>query len=136
GLAVAEVSSFQLETTEAFQPRVAAVLNVTPDHLDRHWTFARYLDAKARIFMNQTEHDCAILNADDEAVRGLAARTRAQVVWFSRQRQLDHGVFVHDGWVVARRNGHLDRVCPLAEVQLRGAHDGENVLAAAGCALR
>src|SRR6059036_3288352 len=71
GLVVAEVSSFQLETIEA---RVAAVLNVTPDHLDRHRTFARYLDAKARIFMNQTDHDCAVLNADDEGARGLAAR--------------------------------------------------------------
>jgi UDP-N-acetylmuramoylalanine--D-glutamate ligase len=135
GLVVAEVSSFQLETIEAFQPRVAAVLNVTPDHLDRHRTFARYLDAKARIFMNQTEHDCAVLNADDDATRGLASRTRAHVVWFSRQRTLDHGVFVHDGWLVARLNGHVDRICPLAEIQLRGAHNVENVLAATACAL-
>src|SRR5437588_3548268 len=135
GLVVAEVSSFQLETIEAFQPRVAAVLNVTPDHLDRHRTFARYLDAKARIFMNQTEHDCAVLNADDEAARGLAARTRGHVLWFSRQRRLDHGVFVHDGWLVAKLNGHVDRIAPLAEIQLRGAHNVENVLAATACAL-
>jgi len=135
GLVVAEVSSFQLETIEAFQPRVAAVLNVTPDHLDRHRTFARYLDAKARIFMNQTEHDCAVLNADDEAAASLAARTRAHVVWFSRQRTLDHGVFVQDGWLVARLNGHGDRICPLGDIQLRGAHNVENVLAATACAL-
>jgi UDP-N-acetylmuramoylalanine--D-glutamate ligase len=135
GLVVAEVSSFQLETIETFQPRVAAVLNVTPDHLDRHRTFARYLDAKARIFMNQTEHDCAVLNADDDATRGLASRTRAHVVWFSRQRPLEHGVFVHDGWLVARLNGHVDRICPLADIQLRGAHNVENVLAATACAL-
>jgi UDP-N-acetylmuramoylalanine--D-glutamate ligase len=135
GLVVAEVSSFQLETIQAFQPRVAAVLNVTPDHLDRHRTFARYLDAKARIFMNQTEHDCAVLNADDEAARGLAARTRGHVLWFSRQRPLAHGVFVHDGWLVAKLNGHVDRIVPLAEVQLRGVHNVENVLAATACAL-
>jgi UDP-N-acetylmuramoylalanine--D-glutamate ligase len=135
GLVVAEVSSFQLETIEAFQPRVAAVLNVTPDHLDRHRTFARYLDAKARIFMNQTEHDCAVLNADDEPAASLAARTRAHVVWFSRQRTLDHGVFVQDGWLVARLNGHGDRICPLGDIQLRGAHNVENVLAATACAL-
>src|SRR6266850_1369728 len=135
GLVVAEVSSFQLETIEAFQPRVAAVLNVTPDHLDRHRTFARYLDAKARIFMNQTEHDCAVLNADDEAARGLAARTRGHVLWFSRQGPLHHGVFVHDGWLVAKLNGHVDRICPLTEIQLRGAHNVENVLAATACAL-
>ena len=85
--------------------------------------------------MNQTEHDCAVLNADDETARGLAARTRAHVVWFSRQRRLDHGVFVEDGWVVARLNGHVDRICPLAEIQLRGAHNVENVLAATACAL-
>jgi UDP-N-acetylmuramoylalanine--D-glutamate ligase len=135
GLVVAEVSSFQLETVEAFQPRVAAVLNVTPDHLDRHRSFARYLDAKARIFMNQTEQDCAVLNADDEAAASLAARTRAHVVWFSRQRTLEHGVFVQDGWLVARLNGHGDRICPLDDIQLRGAHNVENVLAATACAL-
>src|SRR2546429_3441245 len=129
GLVVAEVSSFQLETIEAFQPRVAAMLNVTPDHLDRHRTFARYLEAQARIFMNQTAHDCAGLNADDEGPRGLAARTRGHVLWFSRQRVLEHGVFVDDGWLVARLNGHGDRICPLAEIQLRGAHNVENVLA-------
>ncbi len=135
GLVVAEVSSFQLETIEAFQPRVAAVLNVTPDHLDRHRTFARYLDAKARVFMNQTEQDCAVLNADDEAARELASRTRARVLWFSRRRVLDHGVFVRDGVIVARLNGHVDEIGPLSEIRLRGAHNVENVLAAAACAL-
>src|SRR5919204_679010 len=135
GLVVAEVSSFQLETIETFQPRVAAILNVTPDHLDRHRTFAGYLDAKARIFTNQLEQDCAVLNADDDGARGLAARTRAHIVWFSRRRALAHGVFVQDGWLVARLNGHVDRICPLAEIQLRGAHNVENVLAATACAL-
>ena len=85
--------------------------------------------------MNQTEHDCAVLNADDEAAASLAARTRAHVVWFSRQRTLDHGVFVQDGWLVARLNGHGDRICPLGDIQLRGAHNVENVLAATACAL-
>jgi UDP-N-acetylmuramoylalanine--D-glutamate ligase len=135
GLVVCEVSSFQLETTGAFRPRVAAVLNVTPDHLDRHGTFAAYVDAKARIFANQTEADCAVLNADDEATRGLAARTRAHVVWFSRRRPLDHGVFVRDGWVAAKLNAHVEEICPVAEIFLRGAHNVENVLAAAACAL-
>jgi UDP-N-acetylmuramoylalanine--D-glutamate ligase len=135
GVLVAEVSSFQLETIDAFQPRVAAVLNVTPDHLDRHGSFDAYLDAKARIFMNQAPADCAVLNADDPAATGLASRTRARVLWFSRRRRLEHGVFVHDGWVTARLNGDAEAICPLAEVQLRGAHNVENVLAAAACAL-
>src|SRR5262249_20522751 len=135
GTVVCEVSSFQLETTEAFQPRVAAVLNVTPDHLDRHRTFEAYLDTKARIFANQTSSDCAVLNADDAPTRGLAARTRADVVWFSRRQPLTRGVFVRDGSIVARLNGHVETIGPLSEIFLRGAHNVENVLAATACAL-
>jgi len=135
GLVVCEVSSFQLETTEAFHPRVAAVLNVTPDHLDRHRTFEAYLDAKARIFANQTSADCAVLNDDDEPTRALASRTRADVVRFSRRRTLDHGVFVRDGVIAARLHGHLETICPLSDVFLRGQHNVENVLAATACAL-
>jgi UDP-N-acetylmuramoylalanine--D-glutamate ligase len=135
GVVVAEVSSFQLETVDAFRPAVAAVLNLTPDHLDRHGTFAAYVDAKARIFRNQTEADRAILNADDDATAALAARTRARVVWFSGRRALDAGVFVRDGWIVARRDGGEERIGPLAEIGLRGRHNVDNVLAAAACAL-
>ena len=135
GLVVAEVSSFQLETIETFQPRVAAVLNVTPDHLDRHGDFAAYADAKARIFLNQTPADCAVLNDDDPATAALAPRTRAHVLWFSRQRVLDHGVFVRDGFIVAKLNGHVEAMLPLAEIGLRGQHNVENVLAATACAL-
>jgi UDP-N-acetylmuramoylalanine--D-glutamate ligase len=135
GLLVAEVSSFQLETIDTFHPRVAAVLNVTPDHLDRHGSFEAYLDAKARIFLNQGPMDCSVLNADDPAAASLAPRTRARVIWFSRRRALEHGVFVRDGWVAAKLNGHVEEICPLAEMQLRGQHNVENVLAATACAL-
>jgi len=135
GLVVLEVSSFQLDTTAAFRPRVAAVLNLAPDHLDRHGTYERYVDAKARIFANQTAADCAVLNADDAPTAALVPRTRAHVLWFSRQRALEHGVFVREGWVVARLNGHVEPVCPLGDITLRGAHNLENVLAATACAL-
>ena len=135
GVAVCEVSSFQLETIDQFQPRVAVVLNVTPDHLDRHHTFAAYLDAKARIFVNQTAADCAVLNADDAPTRALAERTRADVLWFSRKTPLAHGVFVRDGWIVAKLNGHVETICPLSDIFLRGEHNVENVLAATACAL-
>ena len=135
GLVVAEVSSFQLDTTELLRPRVAAVLNVTPDHLDRHKTFERYVEAKTKIFANQTPADCAVLNADDPVAASLAARTHARVLWFSRLTPLDHGVFVRDGWIVAKLNGHVEEICPLAEIPLRGQHNVENVLAAAACAL-
>lgn len=135
GLAVCEVSSFQLETTQAFHPRVAAVLNVTPDHLDRHGSLAAYADIKARVFANQTSADCAVLNADDEGSRALAPRTAAAVTWFSRRRPLEHGVFVREGWVVARLNGSTGNICPLSDLSLRGAHNVENALAATACAL-
>jgi UDP-N-acetylmuramoylalanine--D-glutamate ligase len=135
GIVVCEVSSFQLETTETFRPRVAVVLNVTPDHLDRHGTFEAYLDAKARIFANQTPSDCAVLNDDDPTARQLAARTRADVLRFSRRRALEHGVFVRDGWIAAKLNGHVETIGPLSEIVLRGQHNVENVLAATACAL-
>ena len=135
GLVVAEASSFQLEATERFRPRVAAVLNLAPDHLDRHGTVERYVEAKARIFANQTDADWAVLNADDPATAALAARTRARTVWFSRARALDRGVFVEDGWVTGRIGGGAERICPVTEISLRGQHNVENVLAATACAL-
>ena len=135
GLVVCEVSSFQLETTELFQPRVAVVLNLTPDHLDRHRTFEAYGDAKARIFANQTAADCAVLNADDEATQAMASRAKSPVVWFSRRRELSHGVFVRAGRIAAKLNGHVEEICPLSEIFLRGQHNVENVLAATACAL-
>jgi len=135
GFIVAEVSSFQLETIQTFHPRVAAVLNLTADHLDRHGTFEGYVDAKVRIFGNQTEADVAVLNADDPATCVLDRRTRARAIFFSRRRALPHGVFCRDGWIVARLNGHEEPVCPLAEIFLRGQHNVENVLAAVTCAL-
>ncbi|MBI4589883.1 MAG: UDP-N-acetylmuramoyl-L-alanine--D-glutamate ligase [Candidatus Rokubacteria bacterium] len=135
GIVVVEVSSFQLETIETFRPRVAAFLNLSADHLDRHGSFAAYANAKCRIFENQTEADCAVLNADDALTAQLAGRTKAQVVFFSRTRTLDTGVFCHDGWIVAKLNGHVERICPVGEIFLRGSHNLENVLAATACAL-
>ena len=135
GLIVAEASSFQLETTDRFRPRVAAVLNLTPDHLDRHGTFERYVEAKARIFANQTDADCAVLNHDDPATAALASRTPGRVLWFSRLRPLAHGVFLRDEWIVAKLNGHVEPICPVTDITLRGQHNVENVLAAAACAL-
>lgn len=135
GLVVTEVSSFQLEATEHFHPRVAVVLNLAPDHLDRHGSFEAYVDAKTRIFANQTEADCAVLNADDEPTRALAARTRARVVWFSRRRVLERGVFVHEGRITAQFSAHMEEICPVSDISLRGTHNVENVLAATACAL-
>jgi len=135
GIVVAEVSSFQLETTALFRPRVAALLNITPDHLDRHGSFDEYVEAKARVFANQTAADCTVLNRDDPVAAGLAARVAGRVLWFSRRAPLEHGVFLRDGWIVAQLNGHVEPICPVAEITLRGQHNVENVLAATACAL-
>jgi UDP-N-acetylmuramoylalanine--D-glutamate ligase len=126
---VLEVSSFQLETIRAFRPQIAVVLNVTPDHLDRHRTFQAYVDAKARIFENQQADRFAVLNADDPTCVELAKRTRAQVFWFSRKREAEPGAFVRQGQIVFRRDRERE-VMPVAEVPLKGAHNIENVLAA------
>lgn len=127
---VLEVSSFQLETIRNFRPKISILLNITPDHLDRHRTFAAYVDAKARIFENQQSDDFAVLNADDPTCVDLAHRTLAQVFWFSRRREVEKGSFVRAGQVFIRRNGTDHAVMPVSEVPLKGGHNIENILAA------
>jgi UDP-N-acetylmuramoylalanine--D-glutamate ligase len=137
---VLEVSSFQLETIQTFRPKVAVVLNVTPDHLDRHRTFEVYTDAKARIFENQQGSDFAVLNADDPTCAAMSSRTRAQVFWFSRQKEVSQGAWVRDGNIVFREGSGQREIMQVSEIPLKGAHNLENVLAAAcagvlmGCA--
>ena len=128
--AVLEVSSFQLETIQTFRPRIAVVLNVTPDHLDRHRTFAAYTDAKARIFENQRSEDFAVLNADDPTCVAMATRTKAGVFWFSRKKEVKQGAYVHDGQIRFRDAKGQREIMLLSEIPLKGAHNVENVLAA------
>jgi UDP-N-acetylmuramoylalanine--D-glutamate ligase len=129
---VLEVSSFQLETIESFHPRIAVVLNITPDHLDRHGTFDAYIAAKARITENQTNADALVLNGEDHITQGLAAKTKANVYWFSARRPMRQGAFVHNGDIIwlEREGGKSERILPVSEIPLVGAHNLENVLAA------
>lgn len=127
---VLEVSSFQLETIQSFHPFIAVVLNITPDHLDRHSTFQAYVDAKACIFENQTADDFAILNADDRTCVGLAGRTGARKIWFSRKKEVEDGAFLRHGQIVFRNGGSEREIMPVGEIKLKGAHNLENVLAA------
>jgi UDP-N-acetylmuramoylalanine--D-glutamate ligase len=132
---VLEISSFQLETIRTFRPKVAVILNVTPDHLDRHRTFEAYVDAKARIFENQQPSDFAVLNADDPTCVAMASRTRAQVFWFSRQKEVEQGAWVRDGNIVFRdarveQKTQQREIMQVSEIPLKGAHNLENVLAA------
>jgi UDP-N-acetylmuramoylalanine--D-glutamate ligase len=129
-IAVLEVSSFQLETIQTFRPKVAVVLNVTPDHLDRHRTFEAYVNAKARIFENQQQSDFAVLNADDPTCVALAARTRAKVFWFSRQKEVNQGACIRDGQMIFHDTKSQTEIMPISELPLKGAHNLENVLAA------
>ena len=133
---VLEVSSFQLETIDKFRPRIAAVLNITPDHLDRHGTFENYAAAKARITENQTADDFLVLNAENKPAQVMAAKTRAQIVWFSAERRVKRGAFAYGDsiYFLAQEGGTPEPVMPLAEVPLRGAHNVENVLAAVAMA--
>jgi UDP-N-acetylmuramoylalanine--D-glutamate ligase len=126
---VLEVSSFQLETIVEFRPRIAVILNITPDHLDRHKTFDNYVNAKARVFENQRADDFTVLNADDTTAAGLADRTRGQVVWFSRKKEVERGAIVR-GRNIYFRDGQREReILPFDEVSLKGGHNLENVLA-------
>jgi UDP-N-acetylmuramoylalanine--D-glutamate ligase len=128
---VLEVSSFQLETIEQFRPKIAVVLNVTPDHLDRHRTFDAYANAKARIFENQTADDYTVLNADDPVCVEFGKRARSQVFWFSRREEIRQGAYVRNGSIFFRKSEHSLELMPVSEIPLKGSHNLENVLAAA-----
>jgi len=133
GFTVVEASSFQLESISTFRPDVAVLLNITPDHLDRHGSLEAYGRAKARIFENQTEEDAAVLNADDGEATQYAPSTPA-VFWFSRQKRVASGCFVREDEIVFRRDGCETVVLPCRDIGLRGNHNVENVLAAAAAA--
>jgi UDP-N-acetylmuramoylalanine--D-glutamate ligase len=139
-LTVLEISSFQLETIEQFRPWIAAILNITPDHLDRHHTFQAYVEAKTRIFENQTPRDFAVLNADDPTSAGLKDKIKGSLCWFGRKHEVESGASLKGDQIVFRRNGQEQTVLSRHDIQLKGAHNLENVLAAvtiamlAGCA--
>ena len=113
------------------------MLNITPDHLDRHGSFEAYAAAKTRITENQTADDFLILNAEDEPTKLVAAKTKAQIYWFSPRRQVKQGAFVHGESILfrAKEGGEVEPIMPVAEIPLAGAHNVENVLAAV-CAAR
>jgi UDP-N-acetylmuramoylalanine--D-glutamate ligase len=134
---VLEVSSFQLETIEQFHPWIAVVLNITPDHLDRHGSFENYAAMKARITELQGPDDFLVLNAEDKPTQMVAAKTKAQIFWFSPRRPIKQGAFVHGESIVfiPREGAKAEPIMPVAEIPLKGSHNVENVLAAV-CAAR
>jgi UDP-N-acetylmuramoylalanine--D-glutamate ligase len=129
---VLEVSSFQLETTVEFHPVISVILNITPDHLDRHGTLENYVRAKERIFAAQKAEDFLVLNADNELAAQAAERAAAQVYWFSVEHSVNQGAWLEEGYVVyrAHTDSATEKIMPLRGIPLKGAHNVENVLAA------
>ena len=134
GYVVAEISSFQLEAAGTFHPHIAVMLNLTPDHLDRHGSLDGYATVKEQIFANQTAQDYLVLNHDDVRVRDMAQSCRSRAFFFSRQIELETGAFVSAGAICLRWQGKTETVCRIDEMKLFGGHNVENALAACSAA--
>lgn len=130
---VAEISSFQLETIHTFHPAVSAILNITPDHLNRHHTMEAYIQAKMNIAKNQTQNDVCVLNYEDEVLRKFGEKIEAQVLYFSSRRKLEKGIYLEDGNIIYK-NPEECLVCNVKELKLLGMHNFENVMAAVAMA--
>ena len=134
GAIAAEISSYQLEATADFRPKIAAILNVTPDHVTRHGSLAVYQEMKEKLFSCQTQDDFLVLNYDNLPTRGMAERAPSTVCFFSRREKLESGAFLEDGWLVMRWQGVTHRLLSVRELKLRGGHNVENALAASAMA--
>ncbi len=135
GIAVAEISSFQLEGIVNFKPHISLVLNLTSDHLKRHGDFATYKAAKRKLVSNQTASDYAVLNYDDQQVQNFRRATEAQVVYFSQEQELSRGVFVQDEQIVSTLKGTIEPIISLEKLGIKGPHNVENALGAVAVAL-
>lgn len=134
GVVVVEASSFQLETTVNFKPNISALLNITPDHMDRHKTMEGYIEAKLNIFARQTGDDYAVLNYEDSYIKKMAEVCPARVVYFSAERVLNEGAFVKGDVIYFALDQKVKEICPVKEVSLRGKHNLENILCAVAVA--
>lgn len=135
GVIVAEISTFQLEWISSFKPKVAMLLNITIDHADRHASFDEYASLKARIFENQDANDFTVINLDNEPSNSAGNSTGGNLLQFSRKEAVQQGGFIEDGLVKVRINGRETVACALDDIRLPGAHNEENVLAAACAAI-
>lgn len=133
GVVVAELSSFQLETINEFKPKVSAVLNITPDHLNRHHTLENYIAAKERVFENQDESDFCILNYNDEITRKMADKTKADVIFFSLGGKITEGIYSDEKSIYINALGYNEKVVDIDELKILGGHNVENAMAAIGC---
>lgn len=132
---VAELSSFQLETIHSFKPNVSAILNITPDHMDRHHTMENYIAAKENIALYQREEDVCVLNYEDTVLREFGSRLKTKVFYFSSKHVLEEGIYLLDNSIYYSQKGEKTFVCRTDELRLIGIHSYENVMAAVAIAL-
>ncbi|MDF2510851.1 MAG: murD [Herbinix sp.] len=133
---VIELSSFQLETIQTFKPDVSTILNITPDHLDRHHTMEEYIAMKERIALNQSVNELCILNYEDEILRNMAARLKTKVLFFSSKRELEEGLYLEEDEIYYSRSGEKKLICDVNRLRVIGRHNYENIMAAVGIALQ
>ena len=129
-VAVAEISSFQLETIETFHPKVSAITNITPDHLDRHHTMAEYIRVKERITENQTAQETCVLNYEDEILREFGQKVHTKVIFFSSARVLEQGICLNGETIELHDGGQVTKILSVKELKLPGLHNYENVMTA------
>jgi len=132
---VAEISSFQLETIEKFRPKVSAILNITPDHLNRHHTMEEYIRVKEQIAANQGPEDTCVLNYEDDILRSFGEKLDCNVIFFSSRRILERGICLRDEMIEYKDGETCIQLCSTKELNLPGRHNHENVMAAAAMAL-
>ncbi|SJZ35521.1 UDP-N-acetylmuramoyl-L-alanine--D-glutamate ligase [Selenihalanaerobacter shriftii] len=135
GAVIAEISSFQLENIEEFRPKISLILNLTPDHLDRHGSFEDYIEAKKKIFSNQQGTDYTILNYDDPVTRELADDTHGTVVYFSQKEEVEYGLYIENGEVINNLTAEKEIFIEVDEIGIKGPHNLENALGAISIAL-
>lgn len=132
---VIEISSFQMEKSYDFHPKISAVLNITPDHLNRHKTMENYIAAKEKIFKNQTKNDFCILNYEDEICRKMSEKTEAKVMFFSSKRNLKEGIYLNKNNIIIKWNTLDEVVIDVKKLKILGTHNYENAMAAIGIAV-
>ena len=130
GCIAAEISSYQMEATNNFHPKVSAILNITPDHIKRHGSMEIYQEMKEKIFAQENSEDYLILNYDDEKTREIKNRAKCKVYYFSRQHELDEGAFLINDELVIKVDDKINKLCTISELGIKGGHNIENALAA------
>lgn len=131
---VIEASSFQLEGTKTFKPKVAAILNITPDHLNWHKTFDNYVEAKKKIFRNQNSDDYLILNYDDEILNNIKKETKSKIIYFSTENTLNRGIVIEDNNIVIKTKDKKFKIISIEDIPIPGKHNLENIMTSIGIA--